>query len=97
MYWYIEAGKRGDTLAYVNIGWFFETGRAVKQDYKLAIDWYKKGAEAREPHAMNNLGAMYERGLGVKKDQKKAEYWYAKAKKALDSKQFLESPTTVNN
>ncbi len=46
---------------------------------------------------MNNLGAMYERGLGVKKDQKKAEYWYAKAKKALDSKQFLESPTTVNN
>ena len=97
LYWYIEAGKRGDTLAYVNIGWFFETGRAVKQDYKLAIDWYKKGAEAREPHAMNNLGAMYERGLGVKKDQKKAEYWYAKAKKALDSKQFLESPTTVNN
>jgi TPR repeat protein len=51
---------------------------------------------------MNNLGAMYERALGVKKDQTKAEYWYAKAREALargelDSKQFLESPTTANN
>jgi TPR repeat protein len=90
----MQAGEKGDTLAYVNIGWFFEKGRAVKQDYQQAISWYNKGAAAREPNTMNNLGAMYERGLGVKKDQKKADYWYAKAREAMESKQFLESPAT---
>ncbi|MGB9372221.1 MAG: tetratricopeptide repeat protein [Halobacteriota archaeon] len=102
LYWYRQAGERSDTLAYVNIGWFFEKGLAVEQDYKQALHWYKKGAVVGEPHAMNNLGAMYESGLGVQKDQKKAEYWYAKAREALargalDYKQFLESPATEIN
>jgi len=97
LYWYIQAGVRGDTLAYVNIGWFFEKGLGVEQDYRQAIYWYNKGAVAGEPHALNNLGAMYESGLGVQKDQKKAEYWYAKAREALargelDFKQFFRKP-----
>lgn len=61
------------------MGFMYENGWEVQQDYAEARKWYEKAAEQDAPFAEFRLGLMYRDGLGVSRDKKKAMYWLERA------------------
>ncbi len=61
------------------IGWMYQFGRGVSQDYAEAVRWYRKSAEQGNATAQCNLGYMYEKGQGVSQDYAEAVRWYRKS------------------
>jgi hypothetical protein len=76
---YRNAAEQGDADAQSNLGFMFEKGRGVTQDYAQAVYWYRKAAEQGNAVAQNNLGFLYYKGLGVTQDYPQAVSWFRKA------------------
>ena len=68
MIWYRKAAEQGDAFAQHNLGFMYENGRGVAQDYAEAMRWYRKAAGQGDADAQFNLGVMYQEGRGVKQD-----------------------------
>jgi hypothetical protein len=49
---------RGDALAQNNIGWLYEKGWGVAQDYAQAMSWYRKAADQGNASAQKNMQRM---------------------------------------
>jgi TPR repeat protein len=73
------AARIGDANAQSWLGFLYERGRGVPQDYAQAAFWYRKAAEQGNAEAQNNLGRIYDDGLGVPHDYAQAAFWYRKA------------------
>lgn len=72
-----EAEIEGGNPAAKNyLGYMYQFGQGVEQNYKEAANWYKKAAESGNVFAMNNIGLLYKNGNGVEKSDKEAEYWF---------------------
>ncbi len=83
---YIEAlnilkplAEQGHAAAQLALGWCYETGNGVTQDYYAAVSWYRKSAEQGYARAQCSLGWCYEYGKGVTQDYYAAVSWYRKA------------------
>src|SRR6516165_9572572 len=63
----------------LDLGWLYENGRGVAQDYVRAREWYEKAAAKDNASAMFNLALLYENGQSVTQDYAKAREWYEKA------------------
>jgi uncharacterized protein len=79
---YITAAKRLEPLAVAGyaraqalLGFMYEYGRGVAQDYDRAVMWYARAAEQGDPPAQYLLGLMYDKGLGVPQDAVLAHKW----------------------
>ena len=70
---------RGDADAQTNLGWAYQNGEGVPQNYSKALAWYVKAAMQGNAGAQNNLGLMYAEGQGARRDYAKAMTWYDKA------------------
>jgi TPR repeat protein len=79
---FTRGAERGNRIAMANLGWVYDTGRGVPQDYAKAREWYEKAGDS---YAMNSLGVLYENGRGVPQDFGKAREWYEKAVAADNS------------
>lgn len=71
--------EHGNASAQVNLGWMYQKGEGVTQNYTEAMHWYKKAAENGDAWAQFRLGDMYYCGRGVRKDYVEAVQWYTKA------------------
>ena len=69
------AAERGDPGAQTQVGFMYETGRGLPQDYMAAVYWYRRAAEQGYPRGMHLLGLMYDKGLGVAEDYVTAYKW----------------------
>jgi localization factor PodJL len=74
-----EAAKKGDPLAFFEIGAVYTEGRGVKADLAEAAKWYQKAADAGIAPAEYRLASLYEKGTGVARDLTKAKGLYEKA------------------
>ena len=74
---YKVGGDGGDALSQHQLGYMYDHGRGVAQDYKQARVWYEKAAAQDHPRALNNLGVMYAQGKGVTPSWRRAlrEYY----------------------
>ena len=61
------------------MGWCYEKGQGVPQDYAEAVKWYRKAAEQGYADAQYNLGSCYYNGKGVPQNYAEAVKWYCKA------------------
>ena len=61
------------------IGYMYQYGKGVPQDYAEAARWYRKAAEQGNAKSQHNLGYMYDKGQGVPQDYAEAVRWYRKA------------------
>jgi TPR repeat protein len=61
------------------LGFMFEYGKGVPQDYAEALKWLHKAAEQGDTSAMDSLASMYRYGEGVTQDYAEAVKWYRKA------------------
>ena len=78
--WYEKAMEKGNVAAINNLGWMYECGQGVQQDYEKAMELYKQAADAGYNYAMNNLGRIYEYGnCGQKINLEEALKWYKQA------------------
>ena len=76
MAWFRKAAEQGDAEAQSNLGYAYDTGRGVPQDYTQAVAWYRKAAEQGEADAQYQLGVMYANGQGVPQDAVSAYMWF---------------------
>nr|DAF12137.1 MAG TPA: Sel1-like repeat [Crassvirales sp.] len=76
-YWYLQAAKKGNAKAQGKIGYFYEYGIGLRQDFLKAIYWTKLGAENGDPTAQYYMGMMYANGLALYKNHSNNKYyWY---------------------
>lgn len=68
--------EQGDKHSQYLIGFMYERGEGVPQDYKKAAKWYALAADNGHPFAQNNLGVLYKHGRGVSKDYVEAYKWF---------------------
>jgi uncharacterized protein len=69
------AAERGDPAAQTQVGFMYETGRGLPQDFMAAVYWYRRAADQGYPRAMHLLGLMYDKGQGVAEDYVTAHKW----------------------
>lgn len=67
--------RQGDPQAQAFVGYLYETGQGVRQDFSQAAQWYWKAAEQGNPAAQYQLGTMYHLGKGVSQNYVMAYMW----------------------
>lgn len=67
--------QRGDAGAQAFLGFMYEHGRGVPQDYVAAVYWYTCAAEQGHATAQYLLGLMYDKGHGVERSDTLAYMW----------------------
>jgi uncharacterized protein len=71
----VRAAERGDARAQATLGFMYEYGRRMPQDFLLAAYWYRRSAEQGNPHGQHLLGLLYNKGRGVSEDLVEAYKW----------------------
>jgi TPR repeat protein len=61
--WYEKAAAKDDASAMTSLGWLYQNGQGVAQDYDKARVWYEKAAAKDNAVAMNGLGVLYANDL----------------------------------
>ncbi len=70
---------KGEAWAQSELGFMYENGYGVPQDYTQAMIWFRKAADQGDARAQNNLGVMHAKGEGVPRDYSQAMIWFRKA------------------
>ena len=73
------AAERGDPRAQAYLGFMYQYGRGVAQNYALAAYWYRRSAEQGNATAQHLLGLMFDKGLGVPTNHVAAHVWLSLA------------------
>ena len=76
--------KKGDARAQFRLGYLYEFGLGVRQDYGQAMLWYRKAADQGDANGQYNLGHLYATGLGVSVNFPEAVRWFEKAARQGD-------------
>lgn len=71
--------NEGYAKAQARLGWMYQRGLGVPQDYQQARAWYEKAGANGLANAIAHVGKLYELGLGVEKDYLKAATLYQRA------------------
>lgn len=75
-----EDAIQGDNNARFQLGFMYETGLGVPQNYTTASEWYHKAAINNHAGAMTSLGNLHYDGAGlVPQSFTSAMNWYQKA------------------
>jgi TPR repeat protein len=74
--YFLPAAQAGNSLAEIQVGYQYENGEGVSQDYRQAAQWYARAANLGAPTADCNLGFLYEAGAGVAEDWVQASRLY---------------------
>ena len=72
---FIPFAEQGMPAAQTYLGFMFETGRGVPQNYTEAAMWYRRAAEQGDSLAQYSLGLLYDKGQGVPRDIVEASKW----------------------
>jgi len=73
------AAEQGNANAQTDLGWLYEQGNGVTQDFKEAMKWYRAAADQGSTRAQYNLGVMYFQGHGSAANFPEALKWYRMA------------------
>ena len=87
----------GDADAQHNLGYAYDIGQGVPQDYAQAAAWYRKAAEQGHADAQFNLGAAYGIGEGVPEDYVESHKWLnlAASRASSEKKRYAETLDVV--
>lgn len=70
---------KGDARAQFELGFMYERGKGVPQDYQESLSWFRKSAAQGNASAQFYLGQRYDLGKGVPQDYMEAASWYRKS------------------
>ena len=66
---------QGNAEAQARLGFMYETGHGVPQNYTEAAQWYMRAAEQGNSTAQYLLGLLYDKGFGVPQNVVEANKW----------------------
>lgn len=69
------AAVAGDARAQALLGFLYEYGRGVPQDFAMAAGWYGCSADQGDATAQYLLGLLYDKGRGVRLDVVQSQKW----------------------
>lgn len=73
----LAEAEKGNAIAQFILGFMYENGEGVVQDYKQAEKWYHEAADQGDVDAQFRLGEMYGDGdLGVAQDYVMSHMWF---------------------
>lgn len=70
---------QGDAVSQAIVGFLYDDGSDVPQDYAKARQWFEKAASQGNRLAQSELGHLYAEGLGGLQDYAMARQWFEKA------------------
>ena len=71
----VRLAQAGDAAAQTRLGYMYETGRGMPQNYHYAAVWYTRAAQQGDPGAQYLLGFLFDKGFGVPADHIEAQKW----------------------
>lgn len=71
----MRSAELGSAAFQTRLGYMYETGRGVPQDYERAAAWYYRAAQQGNVRAQHLLGMLYDKGQGVAIDHVEAHKW----------------------
>ena len=74
-----KAAVKGDVRAQNNLGYLYENGLGIPQDFTQALQWYKRAADGGLADAQYNLATLYHHGRGVARDHTTAYKLFTEA------------------
>lgn len=88
---FVPLAKAGNAVAQAYLGFMFEYGRGVPQNYPEAAYWYGRAAEQGHSTAQCMLGLLFDKGFGVPEDIVEAGKWLtlAAASASKDSREYF--------
>ena len=93
------SAKQGNVKAQYNLGYMYEIGKGVPQDYREAAKWFRVAAKKGLAQAKFKLGWMYANGRGVPQDYVLAHMWISLSglqgyQDAIDGRNMVEKKMT---
>ena len=79
MKWFRMAADQGHAQAQFNLGFMYDNGHGVAQDYSAAMKWFRMAADQGHAQAQGSLGGMYCYGHSVPQSTSEALRWLHKA------------------
>ena len=76
---WLPLAEAGNAEAQNNIGFMYEEGLGVGQNYLLAMNWYRQAADSGLAQAQHNMGMLYHHGYGVAQNRSEAVRWFERA------------------
>lgn len=74
-----QKAEKGDADAQYRVGFAYEFGWGLPQDYTEAARWYRRAADQGDAVAQYGLAELYGNGLGVPHDYTEAVRWLRRA------------------
>jgi TPR repeat protein len=63
----LRAARRGETSAYVNLGYAYDLGRGVRRSKRKAVYWYRRAVALGDAAAAHNIATVYrDRGDSIR-------------------------------
>ena len=76
---WLPMAESGNAEAQNNVGYMYEEGLGVPQNYLLAMNWYRQAADGGLSEAQHNMGMLYHHGYGVAENLGEAFRWFKMA------------------
>ena len=76
---WLPMAEAGNPEAQNNVGYMYEEGLGVPQNYLLAMNWYRQAADKGLAEAQHNMGMLYHHGYGVAENLGEAFRWFKMA------------------
>jgi hypothetical protein len=76
---WLPMAESGNAEAQNNIGYMYEGGLGVPQNYLMAMNWYRQAADSGLAEAQHNMGMLYHHGYGVAENFTEAFRWFKMA------------------
>ncbi len=74
-----KAAEQGEAEGQRALGWCYDQGHGVPQNYAQALHWYLLAARQGVADAQYRVGYFYQQGMGVQRNLAEAVNWYRQA------------------
>jgi uncharacterized protein len=71
-----RAAEQGPAESQMWLGYAYQVGEGVQQDYAEALKWYRLAGVQGHAASQCNLGVMYQNGEGVPQDYQETARWF---------------------
>jgi len=86
---WLPLAESGDPEAQANVGYMYEEGLGVSQQFDVAVGWYEKAAASGSMQANHNLGMIFAEGRGIPQSWVRALRYFEEAANDIPASRYM--------